>query len=102
MTYWQAGERAYKVMVYGGDDMDPSREIEPGDEHRTKRAAIAEAKAILAAKANEQHGLWWSADVEPGTWIDTSWGVLDWEPDDTIPSFVARFVLLEDGRVVPE
>jgi hypothetical protein len=99
VTLWQSGDKAYKVMVYGGDDMDPSREIEPGDEHRTKAAAVAEARTALAAKVGHEDGLWWSADVDRGVWIETSYGTLDWEPDQDRASVV--FVLVE-GRVVAQ
>lgn len=93
------GEKAYKVMLYGGDENDPSRRIEPGDEYRTEREAASEARRLLRARVGHEDGLWWSASIEKGTFEEHGDGHgywLEWEQDDDQP---VRWLVLVDGKI---
>jgi hypothetical protein len=97
--YFTQGDRAYKVYVYGADEEDPSRRIEPGSEHWGEDDAIAEATQLLEAKVGHEGGLWWSACVEMGTWVSYGDDRSDWLEFERDDRQALTWLLLRDGKV---
>lgn len=101
--YFIAGDTAYKVLLYGATEEDPSREIEPGSEHFGQDDALAEARRLLEGKIGHEDGLWWSAEISKGEWVgysdDDGHDWIEFEDDE---SETAKWLVLIGGKVVDQ